>query len=347
MVEKFIDIKLDNIKEFIQENQTTLSLNFGQSIKLKYDETSQMNYRIFVNGVLNISDVTEGDSSFYIITYSENLANWCNYSSFLAGEIIIESLNFSCKLAIVIKAEEDLEKSILTIINPDSCDVIIDSGDILEFVIFEEGIDDKINLFFEFTPSENLDISFEPMGHTDFVINLWSPTIFDFSNNYYATFPRVVLEKDSYCSQHHFWFRLNEKILEYAKKKTGLCYIGNFSFSFDSEFFNCSSYKNCAIYVDFDKIDIKKLENSFSLPSKDEFENQLARTMNKNYLENNNMNHELQVFDISLSLIDSKNFEDGCNTLPSNQKSIESKPIHRTGGFSRMLSRKPYFKYFD
>ena len=348
--EKFISIELENIKDFVEKNQTTLILDFGQFIKLRYDNRSESNYRIFVNGVLNIADSLEGELSFFSVSYSEDIEIWCNHSSFLAGEIIVESFNFSCKLAIVLRSEKSVEKSLLTIINPESCDLIVDSGDIIEFVLFEEGIDDKAIVTCDFTPSAELDINFDLIGYADFVINLWSPTIFDFPKNYYATFPRVALEKDSYCSQYHFWFRFSRKMFECAKKKSGICHIGNFSFSYESQVFNLNSYKNCSIYVDFDKIDELKLLNSFLLLDKNEVENQMARSMNKDFFENDNMNQQLHVFDISLSLIESKNLEDGCKTLPSNQKSLESnesRTTHRTGGFSRMLPRKPYFKYFD
>ncbi len=348
--QKFISIDLENIKDFVEKNQTTLILNFGQFIKLKYDNRSQTNYRIFVNGVLEIDDTPQDELSFYSISYSQDIEIWCNHSSFLAGEIIVESFDFSCKLAIILTSEKSIEKYLLTIINPDSCDLIVDSGDIIEFVLFEEGMDDKAIVSCNFTPSSNLDINFDLMGYSDFIINLWSPTIFDFPKNYYATFPRVALEKDSYCSQYHFWFRFNRKIFDCAKKKSGIYHIGDFSFSYESEFFNFNSYKNCSIYVDFDKIDELKLMNSFLLADKNEFENQMARSMNRDFMEKDHANQHLNVFDISLSLIESKNLEDGCKTLPSNQKSLESnetRSTHRTGGFSRIMPRKPYFKYFD
>jgi len=313
--QKFISIDLENIKDFVEKNQTTLILDFGQFIKLRYDNRSQKNYRIFVNGVLDISNTSQDELSFYSISYSEDIEIWCNHSSFLAGEIVLESFDFSCKLAIILKSEKSEEKSLLTIINPESCDLIVDSGDIIEFVLFEEGMDDKAIVSCNFTPYSDLDINFDFMGYSDFIINLWSPTIFD-------------------C----------------VKKKSGIHHIGDFSFSYDGEFFNLNSYKNCSIYVDFDKIDELKLRNSFLLADKNEVENQMARSMNRDFMENDNTNQQLNVFDISLSLIESKNLEDGCKTLPSNQKSLETnepRSTHRTSGFSRILPRKPYFKYFD
>lgn len=329
----------------------------SQIIQLRLDDLYFEDHTIkFSNSNFFIDKTEQGPSHcVYHIAHAEEVHKWADYSNVALGDICIDSAKANSKISVILDTIHKSKVGFMTCVNPDSCDVRILPGDILEVILYDETYGKNAEWFWEYHSELNAWVDL--IGSSRLSLNDWKKdlkiSLEDYPESPYARYPRGESIANKDCFQQHFWFRYCKSLLKLIEAEEGVKKIGSFVFygyPDDSRSRNQVSPEfNLSIYMRFEPAQKKqqkmKAFNSLLLPTLE------SKSLPKGFIlpasfsqPKLNTRSKKPILDVECQLIETKSLEEGCFT-----ESVysSSKKINQDGQLFFMKDKTSNHRYED
>lgn len=330
-------MKAKTYHPFNVDNPTSLQhvvrLQPRQQVCLSLDTDRYPNSKITISkGCLSYQDLGVNNGRHkYLISANELSNDWAKYSSALLGNVWVDSDDTIACLCVMQTCNNDTKRHVVTAVNPESIDVRLKPGDIMEVILCDPDCDNEQYWFWDWVKA--LPVGIELLGSSDLLINRWHQyheyMHDDHPDCLYARFPRTKTT-DNNLRQYHFWFRLNHDLLNVMKHYNGVHHIGTLAFFCygDRRRPNeATSYYRLSVWMDIDVELIKEVSNSLFISSKQSLTStcdrdllSVAPKLNLTTQIANVHNYKVTKYanlirEVTVSCIASPSLEDGCTVL--------------------------------
>lgn len=208
-------------------SQHLVKLRPGQDMFLSFDKEIYGDVKIEL-----ASDYLEAEADGnhkYRIWQTKDVDGWGDYSSVFLGEIWIDYDKSIAKISAVLDCVNNEKLDHVTVINPDCFDVRVRPHQVIEFIVYDLEFSSLDEWNCSWNPTK--DIHLEQIGYDYLSLQAWRQYYHhgdDDPGYRYAKFPRTEIEPSltQWTRQHHFWFRFDRSVLDYAD--VGVNHIGNF-----------------------------------------------------------------------------------------------------------------------
>lgn len=161
----------------------------------------------------------------FIVIQDERIALWGSYSSCFLGDIWIDSDKIKAKLVVMLVCVNPVRSNVITAINPDCIDIRVKPFNIFEIILYNPQFKYTGEWTWDWSGKLELGINIEQIGY-----NFLNSHEEESYSQMYARLWRIEKIEDSYCRQHHFWFRFDESIFPHLNADIGLKYVGDLRF---------------------------------------------------------------------------------------------------------------------
>lgn len=299
----------------------------NQIIQLRLDDLYFEDHVISFSNVNLFIDKTEHGPSYcvYHIAHSKEVCKWADYSNVALGDICIDSAKNHSKISVILDTSHKSKMGFMTCVNPDSCDIRILPGDILEVILFDDTYGKNAEWFWEY--SSELDAWVDLIGSSRLFLTDWKKdlktSLEDYPESPYARYPRTEPTANKDFFQQHFWFRYCKSLLKLIEVEDGIKKIGSFVFygyPDDSRSKNhVSPELHLSVHMRFEPTQKKeqkmKAFNSLLLPTLE------SKSLPKGFIlppsfsqPSLNTRFKKTICDVRCELIETKSLEEGCFT---------------------------------
>jgi len=169
---------------------------------------------------------TNNNTSF-VFEQTFNLDCWHGFSKVFLGEVVVMSENSLGSLCVMLDVPKShCTSNRVTIINPDSSVVKIDSNDLIEVVIYDDFLNAEIcNEKWKYhIISGDSGVIYESIGYFEIPIGSYCQImpLFNVDNCFFHHHARSSLTDEAICKEHHYWFKCvsqNYKVGTYSGGK--------------------------------------------------------------------------------------------------------------------------------
>ena len=308
----------------------------GQEICLYLADQLYGNHTVDVSSnVLSIQQITfSGPGKLYKISHDSCVHDWADYSSSLIGEIWIDGKDSIGKIGVLLESKNPEKAQVRTVINPDCYDMRIYPYNILEVIVYDKRFGFHDDWSWEWKPLEDIEI--QQIGYDQLCLNSWDHYFQGVESPQYmfARHPRADVDKNGMLTrQHHFWFRLNNKVFNMITCKSSIVHIGNMVISgiankYQQQFADKTSHY-LSLYVDFRKKCYQQMQDTLNIKMRNESTPYLYGPANKQRINTSSYKPPPKVVlpeirDVDIKLIETPGEITGCTSLTALNENYNS-----------------------
>lgn len=261
-------------------SQHLVKLRPGQDMFLSFDKELYGDVKIeLASDYLEAEAVglLQDGSHKYRVWQTKDVAGWSDYSSTFLGEIWIDYDSSIAKVSVVMDCVNNEKLDHVTVINPDCFDVRVQPHQVIEFIVYDLDFGSLDEWHCSWNPLK--DVHLEQIGYDHLSLQAWHQYYRHGDNDpgyRYAKFPRTEIEigPTQWTRQHHFWFRFDRSVLDYAD--VGVNHIGDFTIEGVSDKFASKTdpkhtQYHLSLYLDTKKFKRGRALHTLGLKKKNEY----------------------------------------------------------------------------
>lgn len=252
------------------------------------------------------------ETSEYEFESTEVTRKWSEYSNCYLGDVWIKSDGCYSRLILMQHSANVHKKRVVTVINPDCVDIKIKSHHVLEVIVYDMTFNQQDEWVWDWVPKQ--DIQLESLGSSVHYMHRWGNDLNPCDQNHlYATLQREEQVHNTWCRQHHFWFRIDASAfkasLDYSSR---LEHIGDLKFfGYRDRFYKklVDAERMLSVYLDLKKLSVTETENTLALKHLKDYTIPVANCGAKQRFVREPVKRKPQVRNVEFKLLNSVGFD--------------------------------------
>ncbi len=302
--------------------QHLVRLKPGQDICLVFDNDQKVELEVAGNCLeLEEHELVKPKRLQCTVRQTKNIDGWEEYSSVFLGEIWVDCDKTIAKISVVLDCGNNEKSDHITIINPDCFDVRVQPHQVIELIVYDLGFSSLDEWNCSWNPLK--DVHLEQIGYDHLSLQAWHQYYQhgdDDPGYRYARFPRTEIESSptQWTRQHHFWFRFDKSILNYAD--VGVNHVGNFVIAGVSDRFSKQTVEtqyHMSLYLDTKKFKRGRVLHTLGLKKKNEYAYvSQNKTHSIIHVPSRQIKETLPVIrEVGISNLQPSSLEEGCKVI--------------------------------